>query len=235
MRSPKIPEKGPDPKTARLVEAISDLDDEGALLAVKTLLSKPSSGRQVLLTALEGLNAVGRRYEAGEYYVSALVMAGEIMRQILDVVSETSPIFETTSDDFGTVVLGTIEGDIHDLGKDLAKEVLLCHGFNIHDLGVDVAPEVFLAKAIELQPDLVGRSVLISSSMPALARAVTHLKTMMPCGYRRPGVVVGGGARDLTFFEHIKADVWCQDSIELPKLCLDWIGGRPGPGRKSLE
>lgn len=235
MSGAKNPEKGPDPQAARLVEAISDLDDEAALLAVEALLSKPDSGRQVLLAALEGLKAVGRRYESGEYFVSALVMAGEIMRQILDAVSEISPIFETISEGCGKIVLGTIEGDIHDLGKDLAKEVLLCHGFNIHDLGVDVAPEVFLAKAIELQPDMVGISVLISTSMPALAKAVSHLKTMMPNGYRRPGVVVGGGAMDLPFFEHIKADVWCQDITELPKLCLDWIDGRPGPGRKSLE
>jgi methanogenic corrinoid protein MtbC1 len=222
-----------DPKRASLIEAISELDDEKALKAVEVLLAAPDSGRLVLLAALEGLKNVGRRYEAGEYYVSALVMAGEIMRQIVDTVTETTPLFESTSECFGSVVLGTIEGDIHDLGKDLAKEVLLCHGFKIHDLGVDVAPEVFLAKAIELQPDIVGISVLISTSMPAMTRAVDHLKTMMPGGYRRPGVVVGGGALDQLFFEHTKADIWCQDIMDLPRLCLDWINQRPGPGRKS--
>ena len=200
---------------------------------VGSLLSASDSGRLVLLTALEGLKAVGRRYESGEYYVSALIMAGEIMRLILDSVYETAPIFAPTSEDFGKVLLGTIEGDIHDLGKDLVKEVLLCHGFEIHDLGVDVAPEVFLAKAIELQPDIVGISVLISTSIPALTKAVHHLKTMMPNGYRKPGVVVGGGAMDQPFFEHTKADIWCQDIMELPRLCQSWISERPGPGRKN--
>jgi len=207
----------------QLINNIAELEEDGALAGAEELLRAEVGGREVLRAALEGLKVVGRRYEAGEYYVAGLVMAGEIMRQILEMVADISPIFGDNGGQTGTVVLGTIEGDIHDLGKDLVKEVLVSHGFAVHDLGVDVAPEVFLAETIQLQPDLVGISILISTSYPALTRAVTHLKTMVPAGFKRPGIIVGGGAMDQAVFEHIKADIWCQDVMSAAALCLNWL------------
>ena len=210
----------------QLIDHIADLDEDAALAAAEAHLQNQADGRQLLLAALEGLKIVGRRYEAGEYYVAGLVMAGEIMRQILEMVADISPIPSENNHKPGSIVLGTIEGDIHDLGKDLVKEVLVSHGFLVHDLGVDVAPEVFLAETIRLQPDMVGISILISTSYPALTRAVTHLKTMVPAGFRRPGIIVGGGAMDKAVFDHIKADLWCQEVMSAADLCSQWLANR---------
>lgn len=206
----------------QLITAIADLDEDKSLEISANFLSQ-NSDKKILEAALEGLKIVGQRYEAGEYFIAGLVMAGEIMRQILAMVSAKYSITKSNHAPSGVIVIGTIEGDIHDLGKDLAKEVLLANGFIVHDIGVDVAPEIFLAEAIRHQPDLVGISILISSSYPALTRAVTQLRTLIPAGFKRPGVVIGGGAVNQLVFEHIKADLWGRDLTLLGELCLNWI------------
>ncbi|MDR2946096.1 MAG: cobalamin-dependent protein [Candidatus Adiutrix sp.] len=211
----------------RLVAAMADLDEDLSLEVAAALLDKVS-GKEILHLALEGLNTVGKRYEAGEYYVAGLVMAGEIMRQVLHMVAARSPHTVPEREKAGVVVLGTVEGDIHDLGKDMVKEVLTANGFEVHDLGVDVAPELYLAESIRLQPDLVGLSILISTSYPALSKAVTQLRTLIPAGFKRPGVIIGGGAVDETVFEHIKADLWCRDLTAMGDLCRRWIAQRNG-------
>jgi methanogenic corrinoid protein MtbC1 len=98
----------------------------------------------------------------------------------------------------------------------------------VHDLGVDVAPELYLAESIRLQPDLVGLSILISSGYPALTKAVTQLRNLIPAGFKRPGILIGGGAVDETVFEHTKADLWCRDLLTMGKICRDWIARRNG-------
>lgn len=214
--------------------ALADLDEDLALELAAGLLEK-LSGRDILNLTLEGLKIVGRRYETGEYYVAGLVMAGEIMRQILAMISAHSPLTHLEGERAGVVLVGTVEGDIHDLGKDMVKEVLSANGFEVHDLGVDVAPEVYLAETIRVQPDLVGLSILISSSYPALTKAVTQLRTLIPAGFKRPGIIIGGGAVDETVFKHIQADLWCRDLLSMGKICQEWIAGRNGATKTAPQ
>jgi methanogenic corrinoid protein MtbC1 len=208
-----------------LIRHIGDLDEEEALSSAQDLAAGGYPGHQILRRCLEGLQIVGEKYEKGLYYASALVMAGEIMYQILDMV----PIDENTAAEppqggrCRSAVLGTIAGDIHALGKDLVSGILRGHGFAVHDLGVDIAPEVFLAEAIRRQPDIVGVSILMSSSYPALLKTVELLKTMIPNGHRQPGVIVGGGAVNETVYLKSRADLWCPDLLKLPDLCHDWL------------
>lgn len=218
---------GTDDCSRELIAAVADLDEEAALKAIDQLI-EDNSGEYLLNLALEGLNIVGRRYEAGEYYLAGLVMAGEITRQILQLISARSPTKILDIHQVGVVVLGTIEGDIHDLGKDLVKEVLTANGFKVHDLGVDVAPEMFLAETIRCQPDIVGISILISSSYPALTKAVTQLKTLIPAGFKRPGILIGGGAVDDIVFEHAKADLWRRDLMSIGEACRAWVAAQKG-------
>lgn len=207
--------------------SIANLDEDTALELADRLITQ-GLGKEVLNQALQGLKVVGQRYEAGEYFVAGLVMAGEIMRQILQLVSERSPLSMSGDGPAGVIVLGTVEGDIHDLGKDLAKEVLASNGFEVHDLGVDVAPEIFLAETIRRQPDFVGLSILISSCYPALTKTVTELRNLIPAGFKRPGIMIGGGAVDELLFEHTKADIWCRDLMAMADVCRNWIAKRDG-------
>lgn len=225
-RKPESAETGD--LSRKLIAAVADLDEDQALEIADRLITI-ISGQGLLNLALEGLKIVGQRYEAGEYYVAGLVMAGEIMRQVLQMVSDRPSLKESVCQHSGIIVLGTVEGDIHDLGKDLVKEVLAANGFEVHDLGVDVAPEVFLAETIRCQPDLVGMSILISTSYPSLAKAITQLRTLIPAGFKRPGIIVGGGAMDTMVFEHIKADLWCRDLMAMGEVCRNWIAKQRGP------
>lgn len=213
----------------KLINSIANLDEELALEITENLIDE-NAGRDMLNLALEGLKVVGRKYEAGEYYAAGLVMAGEIMRQILNMVSEKTTI-TVPVEKHGVIVLGTVEGDIHELGKDLVKEILVANGFDVRDLGVDVAPEVFLAETIKCQPDLVGISILISSSYPHLSKTVTQLRNLIPAGFKRPGIIIGGGAVDGMVFEHIKADLWCQDLVSMGDACRDWIAKQSWPSK----
>lgn len=210
-------------KANNLINCIAKLDEDEALILARDILESGTPGQDLLHYALEGLQVVGKKYEDGGCYLAGLVMAGEIMRSIVELIREISPIRTEGEKASGTIVLGTIEGDIHDLGKDLVREVLQSHGFVIHDLGVDVAPEQFLAKTIQIQPDLVAISILIRTCYQALSRAVTQIKTMIPAGFKRPGIIIGGGAVDEVVFEHVKADIWCPDIMDLTGQCRQWL------------
>lgn len=205
---------------SRLQTLITELDDENTLELVRNLLAGGADRLELLDACLEGLNAVGRKYEDGHYYVAALVMAGELMGQILAEINIQALELEPGQmGPKGSILLGTIEGDIHDLGKDLVKGVLQTSGFVVYDLGVDVAPEIFMAEAIRRQPDLVGISVLLNTSRQPLKRAVDLLKTMMPPGQKRPRLIIGGGAVSQDFFEISGADVWSRDLLEVAAQC----------------
>jgi methanogenic corrinoid protein MtbC1 len=217
-------------KAEDLISPIAALDDVRALRLAKDILESGVPGQDVLRNSLEGLKLVGNNYEEGSCYLSGLVMGGWIMRSIIDLIRQISPIPSGggAAGPSGVVVLGTIEGDIHDLGKDLVGEVLQSHGFEVHDLGVDVASEQFLAQAIQLQPDLVAISILVNTCYPALARAVSQLKTMIPAGFKRPGVMIGGRAVDQAVFDHVKADLWSRDIMGVADQCRQWLGSN-GP------
>lgn len=216
-----------------LISSVAELDEELSLeIAARLIGRRPA--RDILNLALEGLKIVGQRFESGEYFVSGLVMAGEIMRRIMQLVSGDSPITMTKNGSAGVIVLGTVEGDIHDLGKDLVKQVLTANSFEVHDLGVDVAPEVFLAETIRCQPDLVGISILISSSFPYLSKTISQLRDLIPAGFKKPGIIIGGGAVDDLLFKHTKADLWCRELMTMGDACRDWIARQNAPQSSFL-
>lgn len=111
------------------------------------------------------MRRVGLRYEQGEYFLSALIMAAEIFREIMEIVQPVVVETQKSSTGSGIVLLGNGPGDIHDIGKNIISILASCHGFIVHDLGVDVPPEVFVAQAEALKPDLVGLSGLITASL----------------------------------------------------------------------
>lgn len=208
----------------RLMTLITDLEEESTLNLIQKLMADGTDRLELLDACLAGLNAVGGKYENGHYYVAALVMAGEMMGRILEVI-KIQGLEESGGRRMveGSVLIGTIEGDIHDLGKDLVKGVLHTSGFMVYDLGVDVAPEMFMAEAIKRQPDLVGISILLNTSRYALKRTVELLKTMMPAGQKRPRVIIGGGAVCQEFFGLCGADAWCRDIMKITSQCSQLI------------
>ncbi len=164
------------------------------------------------------MRQVGQRYERGEFFVSGLIMSGEIFREVVELVQ---PLLQQQArgQSSGTVLVGTVSGDIHDIGKNIAGMLLACHGFTVIDLGVDVPPAVFAAKAIETKPDIVGLSGLITASFDAMKATVTALRAQAQEQHCSFPIVIGGGMIDEQVCRYVGADYWVNNAMDGVRLC----------------
>jgi len=195
------------------IQQLLELEEDKVLAAVQRRLEQGDDPLEIIVDAQEGMRRVGDRYEQGEYYLAALIMAAEIFREIMELVE---PVVETqiSTAGSGVILLGTVQGDIHDIGKNIISILSACYGFMIHDLGVDVPPEVFVSRAAELNPDLIGLSGLITASFEAMARTVALLRQAEAQTGRRTPIIIGGSQLDEQVCEYVKADYWVRSAID---------------------
>jgi methanogenic corrinoid protein MtbC1 len=207
-----------------LYQALIDLDEELTLkLAREAVERGEAAPRMILSTCQQALRMVGERYERKEYFLAALVMAGELFNEVLEIVQPPQELSEPDVSS-GTIVLGTVSGDIHDIGKNVFGTALRSYGFKVIDLGVDVSKESFLAEVRRIHPDVVCLSGLILAafeSMKATTRLI-HLHSA-DLGYRPP-VVLGGGTMDSDICDYVGADSWSTDAMEGVRICQKLIG-----------
>jgi len=207
-----------DKETGReLVDLISELQEKKALEQIKKLIDGGISPLTIFDLCHEGLVKVGEYYEKERYAISGLIMAGEIMRQAGELVF---PLIETEGPQkvVGKIVLGTIEGDIHYLGKDIFKTLVRGHGFSVHDLGVDVTPSTFLSAIYDVNPDIVGFSCLISSVYDILREGIEFLRENVPQTLQPKAYIIGGNVNG-TVAKKVGADWWASDAMEGVHLC----------------
>ena len=210
-------------RRADFLKAFVDLDEEAVLPSAQAFLDEGIEAAELLKLCLEGLLGIGQLYEAQGYFVAGLIIADDMMRAIMDMIA-ARPELRPSNEGLGLILVGTVEGDIHDLGKNVASMFLRAHGYDVVDLGVDVPPAVFLGKAMELRPDMVGLSMLTMSCFEALKRTVHLLKNEIPHEYRRPFVAVGGGVVDEHVLKSIKADALTGD-FEKTLILADTVCG----------
>ena len=206
---------------ATLIAAISDLEEEMVLALVRQRLDAGDDPLLILKDCREGMRQVGARYETNEYFLAGLIMAGEIFRRVMELLQ---PVVErqVSGQASGRILLGTVEGDIHDLGKNIVNMLLSCHSFVVHDLGVDVPPTTFVEHATRIQPDLVGLSGLLTNSFDAMRRTVALLRAQ---GYHGP-VIIGGGQLNEQVCHYVGADQWATDAVTGVELCQRLISGQ---------
>ena len=203
-----------------LIAAIADLEEERALDLVLQRLAAGDDPLEIMVDCQEGMRQVGERYEQHQYFLSGLIMGGEIFRQAMDLVQ---PVVESqvSGQSSGRILLGTVQGDIHDLGKNIVTMLLSSHEFTVCDLGVDVAPGEFAQRAAELQPDVVGLSGLLTSSFEAMRQTIAALRVE---GNRSP-IIIGGGQLDEQVCHYVKADYWTTDAVAGVELCQRLAAG----------
>jgi methanogenic corrinoid protein MtbC1 len=204
--------------------ALIDLDEELTLkLAREAVESGETAPRMILSTCQQALRMVGERYERKEYYLAALVMAGELFNEVLEVVRPLQEPFEPDGSS-GTILLGTVSGDIHDIGKSVFGTALRSYGFKVIDLGVDVSKESFLDEARQTKPDVVCLSGLILAAFESM-KATTKLIRLHSAdlGYRPP-IVLGGGTMDSDICAFVGADSWSTDAMEGVRICQELVG-----------
>jgi dimethylamine corrinoid protein len=190
--------------------ALIELDEKRTLqLARELIATGEAAPPSILNTCQNALRVVGERYERQEYYLSALIMVGEIFRRVLELV-EPAVDQAPGGRSLGTVLLGTVAGDIHDIGKNMFDTSLRAYGFTVIDLGVNVSPERFLEEVGRHRPDVVGLSGLITRAFESM----------------RATVVVGGAIIDSRICKYCGADSWSADAIEGVHICERLVASR---------
>jgi methanogenic corrinoid protein MtbC1 len=207
-------------------EALVTLNERQVLDLVRAVLEQGAAPLAVLRACEEGMREIGERYERRQYFLSALIMAGEIFRQVLD---HTQPLLrdELAGNASGRVLLGTAAGDIHDIGKNMAALALRAFGFTVEDLGVNVAPQAFLEAARDFRPDVIAVSALISTAFNSMRNTVAAVREHEVELGGRTFVLIGGGRLDSEVARFVGADSWTTDAMEGVRICQALMAGRP--------
>lgn len=168
---------------------------------------------------VRGITVVGEKYEDGEYFLTELVAAGEIMKEGLE---EISPLLNSNDvKPLGKVVIGTVKGDLHDIGKNIVTMLLTSVGFAVTDLGVDVSGERFIEAVKSVKPEILGMSALLTTTMNSMKLTIEELRKV---GLRdKVKIIVGGAAITEEFGKAIGADAAAMDAAQGVRICRKWM------------
>ncbi len=193
---------------------------------VREALNAGASPNDVIERALRpAMEEAGRRFEKGEFFLAELVVAGDLFKEVMDeiLIPEIQKRGEK-SRALGTVVIGTVRGDLHDIGKSIVATMLRAAGFNVVDLGVDVPPEKFVEAAKQYNADIVAMSALLTTTMLEMKNVIEALKQ---AGIRdRVKVIIGGAAVTEEFAKSIGADAYGEDAVKAVKICKELVGAK---------
>jgi len=205
---------------ALLKQSIINLDFDGA---VKVANKAMEAGVDPYLAINEGMvpgmAVVGDKFEKGEYFLSELVVAAEVMKEGLAVI--TPYLKKDVSKKIGKVVIATVEGDYHDIGKNIVTSLLRIQGFEVVDLGTDVPTDKIITAVNEHQPDIVAMSALLNLTMIKMGETIEALKAAKL--REKVKVIVGGTSLTDEFAQKIGADHCAADAFEGVKKCLKWV------------
>ncbi len=201
-----------------LVRHVADLEETRVLKLVRRLLDRGENPLTIIKDCEEAMRLVGQRYEKRDYYLSGLIMAGEIFREVMVIVQ---PFMEErlAGNGSGRVLLGTVQGDIHDIGKGIVEVALRCHGFTVEDLGVDVPPQRFMDRVQSDPPDLVGLSGLLTVAYDSMKETIELLRQGTVPGRPLIPVMIGGGMLNEKVCRFVGADFWTTDAMEGVRIC----------------
>ncbi|HEY5530380.1 MAG TPA: cobalamin-dependent protein [Candidatus Anoxymicrobiaceae bacterium] len=197
-----------------------ELEEDKVLDSVRASLNDGVKPMAVVEELRNGMSEIGKRFEAREYYLSELIMSAEIFKQAMEIIeTRLDGASQATK---GTVVLGTVQGDIHDIGKNIVASILRCEGFEVHDLGVDVPPEKFVAKLEETGAGLLALSGLLTIAFDTMK---TTVEAVTAAGLRdRVRVIIGGGPVNEAVVEFTGADTFGKDAAEAVRLAARYAG-----------
>jgi methanogenic corrinoid protein MtbC1 len=166
------------------------------------------------------MEIVGQKFESKEYYLSELIMSADIFKSATDILGDAFKPDESSL--LGTVVIGTVKDDVHDIGKNIVATVLGCNGFRVIDLGVDVPHEQFIAAIKEHHPQIVGLSCLLTVAFDSMRDTIAAIEA---AGLRQDvKILIGGGPTDEKVREHVKADAVCRSAQEAVEACKKIVG-----------
>jgi methanogenic corrinoid protein MtbC1 len=205
--------------TDQLVEAIVEMRDDEAIEIAASRIASGVDPLEILAACRDAMTEVGRRFESGDYFVPELILAGEMLRSISELVK---PLMAGTAAEAkrARIVLGTVAGDIHDIGKDIVYFMLDVNGFDVVDLGVDVPVQTFVEKVRELKPQIVALSGFLTLAYDSMRDTISALEA---AGLREDvKVMIGGGVVDAQVCEFTGADAFGLDAMAAVNLARAW-------------
>ncbi len=202
----------------RLVAALRDGENKDAEEAAQQMLEAGVEPLAIVQQVLvPTLTQVGEQFQCGDVFLPELMMAGEAAQRVTALVNLATRRAGQTIASPGTIVIGQVEGDLHDIGRNIVVTMLSSHGFKVVDLGRDVAASAFLDAAMKEKADVVGLSALMTTTLPAARRTYNLFKEV---GVReRFKIIVGGGAISRDWAEQIGADGYAPDAAAAVELC----------------
>jgi len=206
----------------QLVQAIADMREEEALDLVRAMVKEGVEPLAILDAVKQAMAIVGERYEKGVYFLPELMLSGEMLNQITDILKpELAKLPEVKRE--GKVLMGTVEGDIHDIGKNIVTFMLDVNGFDVLDLGVDVSSQKYVEAIRDFQPQVVGLSGFLTLAFDTMKETIEAIQA---AGLRdQVKIMVGGGQMDDQVRAYTGADAYGRDAMAAVKLAKDWIGG----------
>lgn len=205
-----------------LTQAVGDLDESTVMEMVNSFVAtNPSNeeAQKVVQACQQGMAIVGDLFEKSEYFVGDLIFAGEILSQTIETLK---PILGgEAAQKIGTIVVGTVEGDLHDIGKNIFVGMAEAAGFDVVDLGIDVPASAFVEKVKEVKPQLVGMSGVLTLSLDSMKSVVNELSQ---AGLRDGlKVIIGGNPVSADACKYIGADAFTLNAAEGIKICQGWV------------
>ena len=204
----------------KLIDAITEMREEDAIKITQEMIDKGTEPTEILEACRKAMDAVGQRFEKGTYFLPELMMAGEMMAQITEIIKPTlADLPESIR--HGKVVIGTVEGDIHDIGKNIVTFMLDANGFDVLDLGVDVSAQKFVDAIKDFQPQVVALSGFLTLAFDVMKNTVETIKS---AGLRdEVKIMIGGGQINEEIKDYTGADGYGKDAVTGVSFAKKWV------------
>ncbi len=204
-----------------LVTAVSEMKEDEALSEAQALLASGQDPLRIVESCSAAMEIVGQKFEAGEYFLPELILAGDVVKRISEMLKpalDTAPAAPKK----GAVVIATVKGDIHHLGKDIVAFLLDVNGFEVRDLGVDVPPAAIVKAVRDHRPAVLALSGLLTVAYESMKQTVQAIEA---AGLRDGlKIMIGGAQVSERIREYAGADAFGQDAIAGVRLATQWVG-----------
>jgi len=203
-----------------LIAAMAELNEDRAMEAVRELLKKKSA-LDIITLAREGMQQVGEKFAAKEFFLADLIFSAEIFEEIMNLLGPELKKGKMTIENIGKIVLGTVKNDIHDIGKNIIASLLRASGFEVIDLGVDVTVKKFLETIKRERPRVLGLSGLLTIAIDEMKKTIEVIEAN---GMRdNLKIIIGGGPMDKSVRDYVRADASTQDAVEGVRLIKEFF------------
>lgn len=207
----------------RLKESVVNLDIEGVKKACQDALAQGIPPIRAITEGMaKGMDIVGQKYEAKEYFLAELVMSGEVMKEGMKILSPH--LKDSDVKKLAKAVVGTVKGDLHDIGKNIFATLLMAAGFEVVDLGVNVFPEQFVEAVRSHKPRILGISALLTVTMQELGNVIKELEKANLRNQVK--IIVGGAPLTEEYAKKIGADAYAPDAVAGVNICKKWVEGK---------